>query len=100
ALLYGLVSCALLVPGFLLAIRGTFVRPADVFRPVLRPVLLARFGFAAAAAVSAIVPHPVAALAAGGAAGVAVFALALLIPAYRRDARRIVEVVGRARRPR
>lgn len=100
ALLYGLVSCALLVPGFLLAIRGTFVRPADVFLPVLRPVLLAPFGFAAAAAVSAIVPNPVAALAAGGLAGVAVFALALLIPAYRRDARRIVEVVGRARRPR
>jgi PST family polysaccharide transporter len=100
ALLYGLVSCALLVPGFLLAIRGTFVTPSDVFLPVLRPALLAPFGFAASAAVSALLPNPVLALLAGGLAGIAVFALALLIPAYRRDARRIAQVIGRARRPR
>jgi O-antigen/teichoic acid export membrane protein len=101
ALLYGLVSCALLVPGFLLAIRGTFVTAADVFLPVLRPVLLAPFAFAAAAAVSALLGDtPFLALAAGALAGVAVFALALLIPAYRRDAARIVDVVARARRSR
>jgi PST family polysaccharide transporter len=100
ALLYGLVSCALLVPGFLLAIRGTFVTPADVFLPVLRPVLLAPLAFAAAAAVSRLLGDPVPALLFGGLAGVAVFGAALLIPAYRRDARRIVDVVGRARRTR
>jgi len=101
ALLYGLVSCALLVPGFLLAIRGTFVRFSDVSLPVLRPVLLAPVAFAAAAAVSApLAAAPLPALAAGSLAGVAVLGLALLIPAYRRDARRIVHVLGRARRPR
>jgi O-antigen/teichoic acid export membrane protein len=101
ALLYGLVSCALLVPGFLLAIRGTFVRAADVFLPVLRPVLLAPFAFAAAAAVSALLAEtPFLALGAGALAGAAVFAVALLIPAYRRDATRIVDVVARARRSR
>jgi O-antigen/teichoic acid export membrane protein len=101
ALLYGLVSCALLVPGFLLAIRGTFVSAADVFLPVLRPVLLAPFAFTAAAAVSALLSAtPFLALGAGALAGGAVFAVALLIPAYRRDATRIVDVVARARRSR
>lgn len=101
ALLYGLVSCALLVPGLLLAIRGTFVRPRDVLVPVLRPLALVPVAYAAAAAVVALLPAaPVAALVAGGLAGLAVVALALLIPAYRRDARRIADVVARARRPR
>jgi len=71
-----------------------------VFLPVLRPASLAPFGFAASAAVSALLPNPGLALLAGALAGVAVFALALLIPAYRRDARRIAHVIGRARRPR
>jgi O-antigen/teichoic acid export membrane protein len=101
ALLSSLLACVLLVPGFLLAIRGTFVTAADVFLPVLRPVLLAPFAFAAAAAVSALLADfPFLALAAGGLAGAAVFVLALLIPAYRRDVRRIVDVVSRARRSR
>jgi PST family polysaccharide transporter len=101
ALLYGLVSCVLLVPGFLLAIRGTFVRPSDVLLPVLRPLLLAPFAFAAAAAVAALAAESaLLALLLGALAGVAVFGAALLIPAYRRDAARIVRVVARARRPR
>lgn len=101
ALLYGLVSCALLVPGFLLAIRGTFVRPGDVFLPVLRPALLAPVAFAAAALASTpLAAAPLAATVTGALAGLGVFAAALVIPAYRRDARRIAQVVGRARRPR
>jgi O-antigen/teichoic acid export membrane protein len=100
ALLYGLVSCALLVPGFLLAIRGTFVRAGDVFLPVLRPALLAPFAFGAAALTAAFLPgSPALALASGALAGAAVFAAALLIPAYRRDARLIGRVLARARRP-
>jgi hypothetical protein len=64
-------------------------------------VLLAPFAFAAAAAVSALLADsPFLALGAGALAGVAVFAVALLIPAYRRDATRIVDVVARARRSR
>jgi hypothetical protein len=69
--------------------------------PVLRPVLLAPFAFAAAAAVSALLADaPFLALGAGALAGAAVFAVALLIPAYRRDAARILNVVARARRTR
>lgn len=100
ALLYGLVSCALLVPGFLLAIRGTFVRPSDLFHPVVRPALLAPLAFGAAFLVASALPgNPVAALALGVLAGLAVCGLALLVPAYRSDLRRIVDVVRHARRP-
>jgi O-antigen/teichoic acid export membrane protein len=100
ALLYGLVSCALLVPGFLLAIRGTFVSAADVFLPVLRPLALAVPAFAAAAAATRLSDVPALSLLLGCLAGVAVLGIALVVPACRRDARRIVHVVGRARRPR
>lgn len=101
ALLYGLLSCALLVPGFFFAIRGTFVTGGDVFAPVIRPLLLAPFVFGAAWATSSLPGLPAAvALALGCAAGVAIAAVGLLLPAYRRDAHRIVAVLKRARRPR
>lgn len=51
ALLYGLTTLALLVPGFGLAIRGTFVRSSDILMPVLRPALIVPFMFGAAWAV-------------------------------------------------
>jgi PST family polysaccharide transporter len=100
ALLFGIVSCVLLVPGFLLAIRGTFVEPADVFAPVLRPALLAApMAGAAWLAASATRAGAPGALLLGVAAALAVAAAALLvIPAYRRDAHRIVDVIARARR--
>lgn len=101
ALLYGLVSCALLVPGFLLAIRGTFVRAGDVFAPVVRPLALAPLLFGAAW-LGASVPDAaaLARLALGLGAAAAIAAAALLIPAYRRDAGRIGSVLARARRER
>jgi PST family polysaccharide transporter len=98
ALVYGIVSCLLLVPGFLLAIRGTFVQAADVFAPIVRPLLLAPVLFGAAWAASTLVDFPLASLALGGAAALVVVAAALLIPAYRRDARRIGVVVLHARK--
>jgi PST family polysaccharide transporter len=98
ALLYGLVSCALLVPGFLLAIRGTFVTAGDVFAPVLRPALLAPVAAGAAWAATTLPVAPIVALVLGLLAALAVAALAMLIPAYREDARRLIGVVARARR--
>jgi len=100
ALLYGLVSCALLIPGFLLAIRGTFVTAGDVFLPVLRPALLAPIAAAAAWGAASLLTIPILALALGCLAAASVGALAMLIPAYRRDARRMIGVVARARRER
>jgi len=100
ALLYGLVSCALLVPGFLLAIRGTFVTAGDVFLPVLRPAMLAPVAAAAAWAASALQAIPILSLVLGCLAAAAVCALAMLIPAYRADARRLIGVVARARKGR
>ncbi|MCU1580187.1 MAG: hypothetical protein JWP19_2391 [Rhodoglobus sp.] len=99
ALLYGLVSCALLIPGFLLAIRGTFVTTTDVFTPIVRPLLLAPALFGAAW-LGATVPGAPAALSLilGIVAAALMGAAALAIPAYRRDARRIREVVLHSRR--
>ena len=98
ALVYGIVSCLLLVPGFLLAIHGTFVTAADVFAPIARPLLLAPVLFAAAWAASTLTTVPLLALALGCASALLVAAAALLFPAYRRDARRIGVVVMHARK--
>ena len=101
ALAYGVVSCALLVPGFAVATRGTFVTLSDSFAPVLRPALLCPFVFGAAALVVALVPGPaILTLPAGVAAGVLVAGAALLIPAYRADLSRLSTVIASARRPR
>lgn len=100
ALTYGVISCLLLVPGFAVATRGTFVRLSDAFGPLLRPVLLTPFVFAAAWAVVTFGGLPtVLALLGGVAAGAAVVAAALAIPSYRRDAARVIAVFRAARRP-
>lgn len=100
ALLYGLVSLALLAPGFLIAIRGTMVRPADVAAPVIRPLLVTPLCYLAAHASTVAIDAPdVVELIVGGLAGLAPLALALLIPAYRRDFRQLVAFVASARTP-
>ena len=100
ALLYGLITLALLVPGFFFAIRGTFVTAGDVIRPILRPALVAPLSFAAAAGTLIAFPMPaIASLIVGVAAGVVPFALALLIPAYRRDIAQILAFVAQMRKP-
>jgi PST family polysaccharide transporter len=99
ALFYGIVSCLLVIPGFLFAIRGTFVTAADVFGPIVRPVLLAPLIFVAAWLASAAAPMPaLIALGCGTAAALLVLAVALLVPGYRRDVRRIAAVLRHARK--
>ena len=98
ALAYGIVSCLLLVPGFLLAIRGTFVTVGDVFGPIGRPLLLAPVVFVAAALASTLSPMPILALLLGGTAALLVVGAAVLVPAYRRDVRRIGVVLRHARK--
>lgn len=100
ALLYGLTTVALLVPGFWAATSGTFVRGwSDICRPLVRPALITPLTFGAAwAAVSATSALPaIVQLLAGGFAGLGILLFALLIPAYRRDAREMLAFVRKAR---
>ncbi|MCJ1698765.1 lipopolysaccharide biosynthesis protein [Rathayibacter festucae] len=100
ALLYGLTTLALLVPGFWLAIRGTFVRGSDIVSPVLRPVLVVPFMFGAAWAVGAYTDLPaIVHLLVGGLASLVPLALAMAIPAYRRDMNQILAFVKQVRKP-
>ena len=102
ALLYGLTTMALLVPGFWAAIHGTFLRGwHDITAPLVRPVLLTPLVFAAAygATLATAGRIPLLQVIAGGLAGLAVIALALVIPAYRRDIGSILEFVNKARAP-
>ncbi|SMH27737.1 polysaccharide transporter, PST family [Rathayibacter oskolensis] len=100
ALLYGLTTLALLVPGFWLAIRGTFVTGADVIVPVLRPALIVPFMYAAAWAVGAYTDLPsIVHLVVGGLASLVPVALAMAIPAYRRDVQQILAFVKQVRKP-
>ncbi|GAB2464226.1 lipopolysaccharide biosynthesis protein [Xylanimonas ulmi] len=101
ALVYGVVTCLLLVPGFAYAIRGTFVRGSDVVAPLVRPAVLVLPCFAASFAVCQIdALSDVAALALALAAGLAVGATALVLPAYRRDLARMVSFARQVRAPR
>ncbi|UOE44331.1 lipopolysaccharide biosynthesis protein [Agromyces larvae] len=100
ALVYGLTTLALLVPGFWFAIRGTFVRGGDILRPVLRPALLTPFVFAASWATVQLLDLPeFVELVLGGVAGLVPLGLAIAVPAYRRDLAQIVAFVKKMRRP-
>jgi PST family polysaccharide transporter len=100
ALAYGLVSLAVLVPGFAWAIRGTFVTGRDVVLPVLRPAVLVPFAFAAAWATTLLSLPALVHVLVGGVAGLVPLALAMTIPAYRRDVAQIVDFVKQTRKPR
>jgi O-antigen/teichoic acid export membrane protein len=102
ALLYGLTSMALLLPGYWAAIHGTFLRGwHDITAPLVRPVVLAPLVFAAAYSVTFATAAliPLLQVLIGGLTGAAVLALASLIPAYRRDYLSILEFVKKARGP-
>jgi PST family polysaccharide transporter len=100
ALVYGLTSLALLVPGIWLAIRGTHVRASDIVAPIVRPALVAPLMFGAAFFASrAVDTGPVLQLLAGCGAGLVPLALAFLIPAYRRDAGALFAFATKMRRP-
>ncbi|GAA3633393.1 lipopolysaccharide biosynthesis protein [Microbacterium awajiense] len=102
ALLYGVVTLALLVPGFAVAIHGTFLRGwSDIAAPLVRPAIVAALAFGASwAAGLGVATLPAwLGLLVGGFAGVAVLAAAWLVPAYRRDYRMLLDFVRNARRP-
>ncbi|NQX12433.1 lipopolysaccharide biosynthesis protein [Microbacteriaceae bacterium VKM Ac-2855] len=100
ALLYGLVTLVLLVPGFWLAIRGTFVTGADIIVPVLRPALLVPFVFGAAWYLGQLGELPaIVHLILGGIGALIPIALAMVIPAYRRDVGQIWAFVKQVRKP-
>jgi PST family polysaccharide transporter len=100
-LVYGILSLLLLVPGFFFAIRGTFVHASDVILPILRPAILAAFAYGAAAYATSLVDWiDIAELALGGLAGLVPLAVAMLIPAYRRDVGVILDFVRKIRKPR
>ncbi|GAA2979940.1 PST family polysaccharide transporter [Microbacterium terrae] len=102
ALLYGLVTLLLLVPGFAVAIRGTFLKGwTDVALPLVGPALVAAGAFGAATGVTMLTTGWPALLQvlAGGLAGLAVIAAAALVPPVRRDYRMMVDFVKQARSP-
>ncbi|MFD4957926.1 lipopolysaccharide biosynthesis protein [Microbacterium sp. NPDC058389] len=102
ALLYGISTAVLLVPGFAVAIRGTFVRGwADVAAPLVRPAIVAAAVFAAAWAAATLVGSWPALLqvVVGAGAGAVVLAGAAVVPAYRRDYAMMLDFVRRARKP-
>lgn len=100
ALLYGLTTLALLVPGFWLAIRGTFVRGSDIIVPVLRPAIVVPFMYGAAWAVGQYTDLPaILHLIVGGVASLVPLAVAMLLPIYRRDLQQILAFVKQVRKP-
>ncbi|KQM82790.1 lipopolysaccharide biosynthesis protein [Agromyces sp. Leaf222] len=101
ALVYGLLTMVLLVPGFYYATVGTFVRVGDILKPIYRPVILAPLCFGAAYGVERLtdgLPNIVQLLL-GVAAGVLPLFACLAIPAYRRDLAAIIGFVKQVRKP-
>lgn len=96
---YGVMTLILLVPGFGFAIRGTFVKAADIALPLLRPALMALAAFVASYFVSRLVGSDIAILEVlVGCAAAGIVALPFfLIPGYRADAASLWAFVGRMR---
>lgn len=100
ALVYGLLSLILLVPGYHYAIRGTHVTARDIIEPMVRPVILTPLCYLAALVAvgwSAGLAAPVQVIL-GGLAGAVPLAAAVLLPSYRRDYMAILEYVRKARK--
>lgn len=89
----------LIVPSFLIAVRGTPVGMADVWSAVWRPLVLAAAVYVAGSVVQARLPGPdwVVLACGGAAAGVVLAGAALCWPAVRRDVRGIKGAFGMAR---
>lgn len=100
ALIYGLLSLALLLPGYYFAIRGTHVRGMDIFGPLVRPLLLSPACFAAsAAAVNYTATYaPLLQVLVGCLAGSLVMLTAALLPSCRRDYGAIITYMKKARK--
>ena len=100
ALVYGLLSLILLIPGYHYAIKGTHVTWSDILLPMLRPSLVAPI----CSAVSWIVVGTVAPWGAlaqlllGGVCGLLPLLASIVVPAYRRDLRAILDYLKKARK--
>lgn len=101
ALVYGVLTLLLLIPGFYFATVGTFVRVGDILRPIARPVVLAPLCFGAAYGVQVATAGlpAIVQLSLGVVAGILPLAACLAIPAYRRDLAQIVGFVKQVRKP-
>lgn len=101
ALLYGLTTLALLIPGFWYAIRDTFVTGQDIVAPLIRPALIAPICFGAAWWASRAAGDAPAAvqLVLGGVAGLLVLVAAHVVPVIRHDTSSIIAFARQARRP-
>ncbi|MGN7968974.1 lipopolysaccharide biosynthesis protein [Microbacterium sp. 22296] len=102
ALLYGLVTLALLVPGFLVATQGTFLRSGrDIALPLIRPAIAAGLAFGASWTTAQLLVDWLAILQVigGGLAGLVVLGILYLVPGYRRDYRMMLDFVKQARKP-
>ncbi|MCC2034031.1 lipopolysaccharide biosynthesis protein [Microbacterium allomyrinae] len=98
---YGVLSLVLLIPGFAFAMRGTFVRPGDVFAPIVRPFFMALFAFGGAYVASHLLAGTFALVQvlAGGIAALVVVSPLFLIPGYRRDIEQMIDFVKKVRKP-
>ncbi len=98
---YGVLTLILLVPGFAFAIRGTFVKGSDIYRPLLRPAFMAGLAFCASYFMSRLIPTDFAIfeVLVGFFAALLVVAPLFLIPGYRRDVDQLMEFVRRMRKP-
>ncbi|KAA9132911.1 lipopolysaccharide biosynthesis protein [Microbacterium caowuchunii] len=98
---YGIISLLLLVPGFAFAISGTFVRGGDIAGPILRPAIMAGVAFCASFGVTRLLPQPFAIveILIGCVAAVLCAGVLFLIPGYRRDAGKLIDLVTRMRGP-
>lgn len=98
---YGVLTIALLVPGFYFAMRGTFVRGRDVFAPIVRPLMMAVLAFGASFWVSRLVPsgNSVIEVIGGGLGAVVAVAPLFLLRGYRGDLAQLWDFVRRMRNP-
>lgn len=99
ALSYGLVSVALLWPGFSMAIKGTAVAWGDLSSSVIRPVMLVPIAYCASWAGAGTADQAAVQLLFGGAAGLAAVALCCLLPPFRADLAQIAAFARTVRKP-
>lgn len=99
ALGYGIVSVLLLPVGYAVAIHGSFISPADIVLPLIRPVLLAPIAFVIARVVAEFsTMAPIVTVVVGVVGGLVPYLVALMLPIYRRDFSRALVVARKMRK--
>lgn len=100
-IVYGILSVLLMIPAMGTTIAGTFVRPGDILKPVLRPGIAALLAFGASTLAITLLAGQIAIvqLVVGGLAGLVPVGLLMLLPPYRRDLRSLAGLVRQAKKP-